>query len=143
MESCPWCAGLHELFQHVFFHWTALSHDLLQPWDTVPQEQTVLACEVTSPAIFKCAPVQAQNLLQTSTFSNMGSSVGHRWISALLCTTTGCKGTATLPWSSTQSAGEPLVQQLEHLLPLLNCPWCLQGSFFSLLRYLAANTPVQ
>ena len=71
---------------------------------------------------------QGHSLLQASTCSSVGSSTGCRWRSAPPWTTMGCRGTACLTMvCSTGCRGKSLLWCLEHLLPLLQWPWCLQG----------------
>lgn len=39
------------------------------------------------------------------------------------------RGQSMSPWSSPWAAGQYLLQHLEHFIPLLPPPWCLQGCF--------------
>jgi len=102
--------------------WETVLHKLVQreaiPWDAVLQERTAsvwVAHGVTSPASKPAsawAPLsmgpqvlpgacsgmgfRGHCLLQASICSIVGSSMGYRWRSALLWTSTDCRGTACL-----------------------------------------------
>lgn len=58
------------------------------------------------------------SLLWASSCSELGTSTG---------SSVGCRHTAALPWPSSQATGEFQLWHLDHLVPLLHWPWCLQG----------------
>jgi len=95
---------------------------------------------------------QGHSLLQTSTCSGVGPSMGCRWISAQQWISTGCRGTACLTMVFHHRLQGILCSGTwSTSFPLLHWPWCLQSShsslllqdaivqFYSFLKYIATE----
>jgi len=109
-------------------------------WHGLLSPRVHRSCQEPAPS---AGSPQGHSLLQASTSSSVGYSMGCRWISAPPWTSMGCRWTAclTMVFTMVQAAGESLLWCLKDLLPLLlPWPWCLQGCVSHIISFLSLLT---
>lgn len=150
--SLPRDTFLHDLLQHGSLPQATVLTQTAPAW--VPS----IGCSPSGIDCSSMGPPWGHKLCQ-KTCPSTGSPWGHSLLWATLCflvlprlqvgpsqTSMGCRGTAATSWSTQQTAGESLLHQLGHLLPLFaHWPCCALGCspHISSLLSPAAITPLQ